>query len=431
MTAQQTAEQPALSVAAARARILASVERLAPEQVPLEQALGRVLAEEIVAGEAVPPFANSAMDGYALRAADVAQASRAQPVGLAVVADLAAGAVGERALAAGEAARIMTGAPLPPGADAVVPVEATDEWPRPAGARLPERVQIFRAVAAGDFVRPPGQDITAGTAVLPAGRVLRAADVGVLAALGRADVPVIRRPRVALLATGDELVPLREQPALGQIRNSNSYALAALVREAWGEPLDLGIARDDAEQVRARLRAGLAAGVDLFVTSAGVSVGTRDVVREVVAAEGELSFWRVNVRPGKPLAFGRAGGVPFVGLPGNPVSAMLTFELFVRPALLKLGGRPAADRARLRVTLDAPLDSDGRESYLRAIVSRYGNEYRAVLTGDQGSAIMTSLVRANALLIVPAGVRALHAGDTLEALVIGELEDERSDNPAW
>jgi molybdopterin molybdotransferase len=261
--------------------------------------------------------------------------------------------------------------------------------------------------------------------------VLRAADVGVLAALGRADVPVIRRPRVALLATGDELVPLREQPALGQIRNSNSYALAALVREAWGEPLDLGIARDDAEQVRARLRAGLAAGVDLFVTSAGVSVGTRDVVREVVAAEGELSFWRVNVRPGKPLAFGRAGGVPFVGLPGNPVSAMLTFELFVRPALLKLGGRPAADRARLRVTLDAPLDSDGRESYLRAIVSRYGNEYRAVLTGDQGSAIMTSLVRANALLIVPAGVRALHAGDTLEALVIGELEDERRDNPAW
>jgi molybdopterin molybdotransferase len=409
-----------LSVDQARERIVASVPALGDETVALADAHGRVLAEAIVADEPVPAFANSGMDGYAVRAADVAQASPDNPVSLRVAGDVTAGTQLDAPVAAGAAARIMTGAPLPEGADAVVPVEDTDEWPRPEGAPLPAAIGVRRAVAAGDYVRPVGQDVRAGEAVLAAGRVLRAADVGVLAALGRARVRVWRRPRVAILSTGDELAPVESRTGPAQIRNSNSYALAALVREAWGEPLDLGIARDDAQEVRARLRAAHAAGADLLLSSAGVSVGTRDVIREVLASEGALDFWRVNVRPGKPLAFGHFGGLPFVGLPGNPVSAMVTFELFVRPALLKMGGRSGGERPRVAATLVAPLTSDGRESYLRAIVTRTAHGYQAELTGHQGSAVMTSLVKANALLVVPAGVTDVPAGGELQAILLAQ-----------
>jgi molybdopterin molybdotransferase len=340
---------------------------------------------------------------------------------LRVTGDISAGVQPGAPVAAGTAKRIMTGAPLPAGADAIVPVEDTDEWPRADGAPLPEAVAVRRAVAPGDYVRPAGQDVRAGEVVLAAGRVLRAADIGVLAALGRARVRVRRRPRVAILSTGDELVPVESRTGPAQIRNSNSYALAALVREAWGEPLDMGIARDDAQEVRARLRAAQAAGADLLLSSAGVSVGTRDVIREVLAEEGALDFWRVNVRPGKPLAFGHYGGLPFVGLPGNPVSAMVTFELLVRPALLKMGGRSGAERPRVAATLVAPLTSDGRESYLRAVVTRTAHGYQAELTGDQGSAIMTSLVKANALLVVPAGVRRRRAGTAGDLVGAGRV----------
>lgn len=412
-----------LSVEEALQRVLAAVHTLEDEEVETPAALGRVLTEDISAGFDVPPFPNSAMDGYAVRAADTASADADHPVELRVIADIPAGNTQGITVTAGSASRITTGAPLPPGADAVVPVEWTDEpWTRD-DRPLPERVRIFRAVSPQANVRPAGEDIQRGEIVLRRGSKLRPQEIGVLAALGRPHVRVVRRPRVAILATGDELVDITAPLGPGQIHDSNSYTLAALVESSGGVPLRLGIARDRLEEVRARLRAGLEQGADLFLSSAGVSVGAYDVVKAALEAEGELAFWRVNMRPGKPLAFARVRGVPFLGLPGNPVSAMVAFEVFARPALLKMGGQTHLRRPRIEVILDEPVRSDGRESYLRAVVTRHSDGYHAVITGPQSSGILTSLVRANALLIVPAGVRQVPAGSTLQAHMLDWPEE--------
>ena len=403
-----------LSVAEAQRAILSVIKPLAVEAIDLAGALGRVLAEAVFSDVDLPPFDNSAMDGYALVAHDVIEARPDRPVRLPVVADIPAGHPSLIELRPGSAARITTGAMLPPGADAIVPVEDTDDDARGASP-LPASIAIRRAVTRGAFVRYAGADLRRGQAVLSAGAMVRPAEIALLAAVGQTVVRVYRRPRVALLATGDELVEPQHVPGRGQIRNVNEYATAALVTQAGGVPLRLGIARDRLADVTAKLDAAIEQRADLIVSSAGVSVGAYDLVKEAVAARGAIELWRVRMRPGKPIAFGHYRGVPFFGLPGNPVSAMLTFEQFVRPALRVLAGFTHWRKPVITVTLLEAIDSDGRETYARVWVERDGDRLTARLSGGQGSNMLSSLVRANALVIVPDGVRRLEAGSQAHA----------------
>lgn len=392
-------------------QIHAELTPLPAEAVPLSAALGRVLAEDVIADVSLPPFANSSMDGFAVRAEDVVGATAQTPVRLALVMDIPAGAAPERELGPGQAARIMTGAPLPEGADAVVPVEETDgTWDAGQKAPLPPAVSVFRGVRAGANVRPVGEDIQAGQAVIEAGTVLRPAEIGVLASLGQAQVTVIRQPRVAILATGDELVDADEPLTPGKIRNSNSYVLAALVAEHGGLPIPIPAARDTLDDTRRRFHEALSHEPDLILTSAGVSVGAHDVVRTVLEELGRVHLWRVNLRPGKPLAFGRLRGVPFFGLPGNPVSTMVTFDVLVRPALLRLAGRPDT-LPIVEAALGEDVRSDGRRTYLRVKLRREGGAWIATSTGTQSSGAQMSMVLADGLLILPEGVTEAKAGE--------------------
>ncbi len=407
-----------LTVEEALTAVLGGVSVLAAETVALPEALGRVLAEPVTAQDSLPPFANSSMDGYALRAADLVGATAVNPATLRVIGDVAAGAMPEMTITTGTAVRIMTGAPLPAGADAVVPVEDTDEQWRNRERPLPETIQISRAVGPGDYVRHPGEDIEAGQIVMEAGHLIRPQEIGVLASLGVAQVAVIRRPKVGILATGDELIDVAEPLRPGKIRNSNGYTQTAQVMALGAIPIPLGVARDSEADVRAKLQAGLDAGVDLFISSAGVSVGAYDVVKAVLDESGDVNFWRVRMRPGKPLAFGAYRGVPYLGLPGNPVSAMVSFERFARAAIRKMAGYTRLERPQLQVTLQDEIQSDGRESYIRAVVWREDGRYLAATTGDQGSHIMTSLVKANALLIVPENVTLVESGTQMTAWML-------------
>lgn len=404
-----------ISVDEALAYILDHIEPLPAEEVALLDGLDRILAEDVVANIDIPPFRNSAMDGYAVRAGDTAGAGPDTPVTLRVVEDVAAGSVPQVAIGPGTAARIMTGAPMPPGADAVVRFEETSEGRDTAHDGT---VRIYKAVSPMDNVRPAGEDIRRGQKVLEAGRLLRPQELGVLAALGRPTVRVHRRPRVALLATGDELVGIDEEITPGKIRNINEYTTAAQVRRYGGVPVQLGIARDTVEDLTHKIRAGLEQNVDLFLTSAGVSVGDYDVVKNVLAAEGEMHFWQVAIKPGKPLAFGKIGGVPVLGLPGNPVAAMVAFEVFARPAIRKMAGWTRWEKPRVRATLREDVTNSGRRHYMRAVVLRGEAGYEVTTRGDtvvvQGSGILTSMVWANAFLVVPEGETFLPAGSLVE-----------------
>ncbi|HRV96051.1 MAG TPA: molybdopterin molybdotransferase MoeA, partial [Anaerolineae bacterium] len=316
---KKTAAPALLAVEAALEMILETIAPVESEVVPLSQSFDRVLAQPVVSAINVPPFANSAMDGYAVVADDVATAAAESPVDLQVIDNIPAGATPVKTVAPQTCARIMTGAPLPDGANAVIRFEETSEY-LPAGDMADDRVLIFSSVAAGDNVRLAGEDIKAGQTILQAGHQLRPQDVGVLAAIGQAQVTVYRRPRVAILATGDELVDVDEPMTPGKIRNSNEYVQAAMVEKYGGEAIPLGIARDNVADLTAKIRAGLEQDVDLFLTSAGVSVGDFDMVKTVLATEGEMQFWQVGIKPGKPLAFGKLRGpgktVPLIGLPG-------------------------------------------------------------------------------------------------------------------
>lgn len=414
-----------LSVEEARERILAQFAPLEAARVPLDGALGLVLAEDIRAAFDIPPLANTAMDGYAVRAADTAGATRATPRTLRVTGYLAAGHLHEGVVGPGEALRIMTGAPMPAGADAVVPFEETDEQdlgPWQASPRDTVRVDVAASVGAN--VRAAGEDVRTGELVLPHGTVVGPAQVGVLASLGHAEAPVIRRPRVAILSTGDELLRPGEPPAPGKIYDANAFSLAAQVRAWGGEPRVLEIARDTVKALTARIHEGLR-DADMLVTSAGVSRGDFDVVKEVLQREGEVGFWTVRMRPGKPLAFGLFRGVdgrpvPHLGLPGNPVSAMLAFELFGRAAIFTMLGKAQLwPRPVVRgVTLDRIESSDLRRFYARARVSEEGGRYIATLTGPQGSGVLTSMAFANAYAICPEGVPAIEAGAECDLMLV-------------
>jgi len=398
-----------LSVSEARKRILAVFLPVKPQTVSLNHAAGRVLAGDITAETDLPLFDNSSADGFALHATDLAS-----PRTLAVVADIRAGSTSDIPLQPGKCARIMTGAPLPPGAEAVVMVEDTDFNVRTPGATAPQTVTINKSARPGDNIRHRGDDLHAGDKVLLAGMRLRAQEIGLLAMLGLGEVPVHRQPRLALLSSGDELLPVEAPLSPGKIHESNSYALAALAESAGVELIQLGVAADTEADVRSRLERAVQARADVIVSSAGVSVGAFDFVKTVIEKKGELDFWKVNMRPGKPLAFGKYCGIPFIGLPGNPVSAFVGFEIFVRPALEKLSGLEVQPRPRQTARLAEALESDGREAYLRVIVSQENGRLMARLTGAQGSGNIFSLVRANALLIVPSGVKSLPANSDVE-----------------
>jgi molybdopterin molybdotransferase len=354
------------------------------------------------------------MDGYAVRSADVAQATPETPVGLAVVGSVAAGYVAGMCVEPGTAIRIMTGAPLPDGADAIVPYEDTSDFDRSKDERLAapaDEIDVRKAVQVRDHVRPAGEDVYEGEPVMAPGRVIRAQEIGVLASLGRESVLVHRRPRVAILATGDELLKVHEPLRPGKIRNSNEYTNAALVTRTGGVPIRLGIARDTEAHLTERIRSGLERGADLFLTSGGVSVGDYDVVKDVLGSEGQMQFWQVRMKPGKPLAFGvLSGGVPLIGLPGNPVSAMVSFEQFARPAILKMLGYTDLAKPMVRAVLGESLTNSGRRAFVRVIVSQQGGRYHASTTGEQGSGVLTSMSKANGLAIVPEGIRYLEKG---------------------
>lgn len=410
-----------MSVADAHRRIMTAFTPLETEMEPLTEAVGRVLSENIRAELDLPPFSNSSMDGFAVRVTDVESASPTHPVLLEVVDDAPAGKVTDVAVRPGQTVRIMTGAPIPNQTEAVVPVEYTDFSERDPGTPAPPNVQIFQQVGEGVNIRPKGQDVQKGELVYLREARLRPQDIGLLAMLGISEVPVYLQPRVAVFSTGDELIPVELPIEPGKIHDSNTYTLIASVERYGGCPVNLGIAPDRAESVQACLDKAVAEKVDLILSSAGVSVGAFDFVRSVVEKRGQLEFWRVNMRPGKPIAFGKYKGIPFIGLPGNPVSAFVGFEVFVHPALMRMSGLINWNRPVHRVKLLEAVESDGRESYLRAIVDFRNGYWGARLTGHQGSGNMRSLVQANALLIIPSGKKSLKPGDEIDAWFLEDI----------
>lgn len=400
-----------LTVEEASALILARFQPLDAEETPLAQALGRVLVEDAVAREASPPFANSAMDGYALLSEDTTGASEANPARLRLIGEVPAGSVFPGVVGRGEAVRILTGAPLPDGANAVLQQELTDVadgW-----------VTLHERVAPGNNIRPAGDDARPGTLLARAGTELGPAEIALLASLGVSPVRVARRPRVAILATGDELTPLGQPLAPGKIYESNTPYLVAAVLRAGGEPTTLGIAPDRADALRAKLLE--AQGYDLILTSGGVSVGDYDLVKQVLGEQGSMEFWRVRMRPGKPLAFGALGQTPLLGLPGNPVSAAVTFELFGRPAIRRMLGAAQVQRPQIVVIYEgADQSRSERRHFIRVRLASRDGTLLARPTGAQGSHLISSLQGATALLIVPEGEGMLRSGEHAQAMLLND-----------
>ena len=416
-----------LSVEDALDRILGYFDVLETERVPLLNALGQVLAEDATATHDIPPLDNSAMDGYAIQAASVSGASESSLVTLKVIGLVTAGDLPSDTVVPGTAVRIMTGAPVPAGADSVVPFEDTDEIDRRNAGNTLDEIGIRFPVGIGADIRPAGQDVRSGTPVLSKGTTLRPAEIGVLASLGFDAVKVVRRPVVAILSTGNELLHPGDDYAPGKIYDANSYSVAASVQRYGGVPRLLGIARDNLDSMNSKLAEGLKA--DLLITSAGVSKGDYDMVKDVLARHGQIDFWSVRMRPGKPLAFGLlhsddGRNVPHLGLPGNPVSAMVTFEQFGRAAIHKMMGKSGFLKPRIEAVLDEPIyNTDGRRVYARAMITKDNGVYRARLTGNQSSNLLTSMAGANGLAVCPEDLPVKETGETVEVQMLDWPED--------
>lgn len=404
-----------MNVDAALERILHDIPLPHTEMHSLWGAQGRVLAQDIIAPADFPPFPYSAVDGYALRAEDSVHAQAQYPIELRVVADILAGHLYSGYLQAGQAARIMTGAPIPEGANAVIMLEDTDAtWSNQPDSPMPTSVKLYKSLAPLENIRPKGENVQQGQSILKAGHVLRPADIGMIATLGIAQISVTRQPRIAIISTGDELLEPSEPLSAGKIYDANRYALAASIALTGAIPVPMPIARDSLDDVRAVFQQALAQSVDMIVCSAGVSMGAADVVRLVLQELGEVNLWKINLRPGKPLTFGRVHSptgtaVPVFGLPGNPVSALVTYEVLVRPALLKCLGRP--DNARYVMALTGErFTSDGRRTYVRVQLHQRGEHLIATHSGNQSSGALMSFVMADGLMIIPEDTKALEEG---------------------
>ena len=399
-----------LTVEEARQRMLDTITVLPTEVCSILNSRGAILAEDVYAIENIPPFHNSAMDGFAVVAEDVSNASKSQPVRLSVVETIQAGYAPTIRIQRGNAARIMTGAMMPEGADAVVMKEATE--------LEGEQVAIFEEVEKDENVRFTGESVKQGDLVMSKGKLIRPQEVAMFASLNRSEVNVYKRPKVAVVSTGDELTPLGESLMPGKIRDSNRYGICAQIEEAGCYPIDMGIARDDVAETEHKFREALDEA-DALITSGGVSVGEFDVVKAVLSKLGEINFWRVAMKPGKPQAYGIADGKPIFGLPGNPVSSLVVFELFVRPALLKMAGHSKLLRPTFEAVLEEDISNrDGRVSFMRSIIIARDGKYYARTTGPQGSGILHSLVLANGFIVIPAGA-TIAAGETVEAQFMG------------
>jgi molybdopterin molybdotransferase len=422
-----------LTVEEALQKILNEINVLEPETVPILEAQGQVLAEDIVSGIDVPPLDNSAMDGFAVRSRDTAGAAEKTPKTLKVIDTVIAGGISQKEVTPGTAIRIMTGAPIPRGADSVIQFEDTDDEKRrksPTG--VPEtQVAIFSETRPEQNVRKAGEDIGRGKTVLKKGTVIRPAEIGLMASIGHSQVKVIRRPVVAVLSTGDELVDIDQPMAEGKIYNSNTYSIASLVKRYGCVPKILGISRDEEKELVQKLKQAQEA--DMLLTTGGVSMGDYDMVKDIIARDGDMVFWKVRVKPGKPLAFGKIKGVdkngkeksvPHLGLPGNATSCMVSFELFVRPALLKMMGKKNYNKPAVDVIMEDAVKNDaGRRIYDRAIIEKRDGHYYARLTGPQGSGILSSMSLANGLVVIPEETIKVNKGDTIQALMLDWNEE--------
>ncbi len=401
-----------ISVEEAQKTILDTIDLMASEKVLLSKALGRTLSGEIISPLNHPPWNTSAMDGYAIRFSDALTASKASPQTLKIIEVIPAGKLPEKTVGPGEAAKIMTGAPVPEGADAIIKVEDTD--------KDGETVLIYVPAENGDYIRLKGEAIQEGATVLSRGVKVRSAEIAMMASIGKSVVPVFQQPRVAILSTGDELADLDEVRGPDKILNSNGYGLEAQVRESGGIPITLGIAKDSKEDLKEKIAAGLSA--DFLLISGGVSMGDYDFVIEVLEALGvTMRLWKVAMKPGKPLAFGTLSDRPVFGLPGNPVSSMVTFEQFVRPAILKASGRDQLFRPLITATLEEDLRKrPGRRQFMRAIVSIENGEYRVRSTGVQDSAVLMSLVKANAFMVLSEEGDLIKSGERIKVQMLSE-----------
>jgi molybdopterin molybdotransferase len=404
-----------ISVDEARARVLDGVSPLAPLHLALTDAHGCVAAEDVVAAESLPAFASSAMDGFAVRAADVAEATPQQPAELKIVGRALIGSRPEATVGGGEAMAIATGAPIPSGADTIVPIENAEVQG--------EIVRLLEAAPTGKHVRPVGEDVTAGTVLVERGKRLGGPELGLLANAGHPAPLVHPRPRVVVLSTGDELIPPTETPDFGQIRDSNAYTLFGALREAGAIPVLAGIIRDDPDSLKQTVFDFLIQA-DGFISSGGVSVGERDVVKAAFFRRGDIDFYKVAMQPGMPQGFGHIDTKPYFGLPGNPVSVFVSFELFVRPAMLRMMGRTQLDRPEVTAKLATEVSGPkGKMQYARVVVERGVDGWTATPTGGRGSNLISTVARANGLAMIPPGTETAPAGSAVQVMVFRAGED--------